>query len=330
MKTTAKRLCQAERELERRRAEAGKTLQRHKEIAFAKAPALAELERRISESGAAAVNAIGAGLDSAQYLGQLARENTAAQAEQVRLLRGNGFPPDYLQPKFRCPACMDTGFVRGLRCECFTNLLRGLAYRELCMDAPMDRSTFECFRLDYYAEEVDPATGVSPRRHMEGVLAFCKAYAEAFEPHAGSLLFYGPTGLGKTHLSLAIARQVIDRGYGVVYGSVQNLMDRMEREHFSRYGENSGEAEEALLGCDLLILDDLGAEFSTKFSTSAIYNVVNTRLNRALPTIINTNLSPRQREEQYGERISSRIIGNYTTLRFFGADIRQVKRAQEG
>lgn len=327
MKTTAKRLRQAEQELERRRAEAEKTLRTHQEIAYQKVPALAALERRIAESGAAAVSAIGAGQDSAQLLARLARESGEAQAERARLLRENGFPPGYLQPGYRCPDCMDTGFVRGLRCECFKTLLRNMAYRELCMDAPMERSSFECFRLDYYGEENDPATGVSPRRHMEGVLAFCKAYADAFGPSAGSLLFYGPTGLGKTHLSLAIARQVIGQGFGVIYGSVQNLLGRMEREHFSRYGESGAGTEESLLSCDLLILDDLGAEFPTSFSASAIYNIVNTRLNRALPTIVNTNLSPRQREEKYGERVSSRIIGNYTTLRFFGADIRQVKRA---
>ncbi|MDR1928036.1 MAG: ATP-binding protein, partial [Oscillospiraceae bacterium] len=133
------------------------------------------------------------------------------------------------------------------------------------------------------------------------------------------------TGLGKTHLSLAIAQQVLAKGFGVIYGSAQNLFSRLERERFARFGENTGEAEQALLECDLLILDDLGAEFSTSFTVSALYNLLNTRLNRALPTIINTNLDARQREEKYSERVTSRIIGNYQTLRFFGSDIRQAR-----
>lgn len=42
------------------------------------------------------------------------------------------------------------------------------------------------------------------------------------------------TGLGKTHLSLAIAGGVIKKGYGVVYGSVNNIINRLEQEHFGR------------------------------------------------------------------------------------------------
>jgi len=327
MRTTASRLRRAEQELERRRAEAERALGERRRAAYQKVPELEALERRIAESGGAAANMIGAGRDSAETLARLARANTEAQAEQARLLRAGGFPADALRPKYRCPACMDTGFARGLRCECFKTLLRDIAYRELCMDAPLERSGFGDFRLDYYTPEPDPATGVSPRAHMEGVLAFCKAYADAFAPGAGSLLFYGPTGLGKTHLSLAIAREVIALGYGVIYGSAQNLLARMERERFAGFGANTGDAEESILSCGLLVLDDLGMEFSGKFADAALYNIINTRLNRGLPTIVSTNLSPRQREDKYGERVSSRIIGNYTTLRFFGSDIRQVKRA---
>jgi len=326
MKTTAKRLRQAERELERRRAEAESTLRRHKEIAFAKAPALAELERRISESGAAAVGAvIGEGADIAR----LARESAAAQAKQARLLRENGFPADYLRPKFRCPACMDTGYMRGLRCECFTALLRGMAYDELCMDAPMELCTFGTFSLDYYSAAPDPAAGVSPRNKMEEALRFCREYARSFTRRSPSLLFTGPTGLGKTHLSLAIAQEVLAGGDTVVYGAAQNLLGHLEREHFARYGEQSGDTERALMGCGLLVLDDLGAEFATSFTQSSISNLVNTRLMASQPMIISTNLSMAQLNEKYGERVTSRIIGNYAVLRFFGADIRQVKRGRE-
>ena len=133
---------------------------------------------------------------------------------------------------------------------------------------------------------------------MEGILSFCKGYAKDFTPHSGSLFLYGKTGLGKTHLSLAIAAEVIKRGYGVIYG------------------------ESLLLDCDLLILDDLGTEFTTAFTVAEIYNIVNTRDLQKKPTIINTNLNFKEFTDKYSDRVTSRILGSYTVLHFLGNDMR--------
>ena len=325
MKTTPQRLRQAERTLEQHRTAAERALAQRREIACEKIPALQKLSEQIALSGSAVVNAIGAGQDATEYLALLAQQNTAAQAEQARLLQENGFPADYLQPQHECDACRDTGFVRGLRCACFTTLLQSLAYDELSMDTPLDQSNFAQFSLDYYATAPDPATGLIPRKTMEGILRFCEQYAAHFNARSKSLLFTGPTGLGKTHLSLAIAQQAIAGGFTVIYGSAQNLLGRLEREHFARFNERSNDTERAMLSCDLLILDDLGAEFSTSFTQSCIYNIVNTRLMAAQPVIINTNIGPAQLNEKYGERVTSRVIGNYTVLRFLGADVRQAR-----
>ncbi|MCL2301524.1 MAG: ATP-binding protein [Firmicutes bacterium] len=325
MKTTVERMRQAERELEQRRSQAEKELQRRRQAVYEKVPALAALEREIAESGAAVVGAIGAGQDASGYLALLEEQNTAAQAEQARLLRENGFAADYLQPQYSCAECRDTGFTRGMRCDCFTKLLRSLAYRELSMDTPLERCSFESFRLDYYATAPDPATGVVPRENMKGVLDYCTKYAGRFSPRAKSLLFTGDTGLGKTHLSLAIARAVLEQGYTVIYGSAQNLLSRLQRERFAPFGEQGDATERSLLECDLLILDDLGAEHSTAFTKSSIYNIVNTRMMASQPVIVSTNLSVAQLGGEYGERVASRVLGTYTVLRFFGSDVRQAK-----
>jgi len=325
MKTTVERMRQAERVLEQRRGQAERTLHQRKQAVYGKIPALAALEREIAESGAAVVNAIGAGQDAGEYLALLEKQNLAAQTEQVRLLQSNGYAPDYLEPRFACAECRDSGFTRGIRCACFTQLLRTLAYQELSMDTPLERCSFDSFRLDYYAPEPDPATGVAPRKAMDGVLSYCRQYAAHFGPGAKSLLFTGPTGLGKTHLSLAIAGAVLEQGYTVIYGSAQNLLGRLQRERFARFGEQSDETERGLLECDLLILDDLGAEHSTEFTRSCIYNIVNTRMMASKPVIVSTNYSTAQLNGEYGERVTSRVLGNYTVLRFFGSDVRQAK-----
>ena len=72
------------------------------------------------------------------------------------------------------------------------------------------------------------------------------------------------------------------------------------------------------MDCDLLIIDDLGTEFSSQFSTSCLYNLVNTRQNKGLSTIISTNLSPKDLAERYDGRIYSRIAGNDYQVLIFG------------
>lgn len=90
-----------------------------------------------------------------------------------------------------------------------------------------------------------------------------------------NLFFYGTTGLGKTHLSTSIAKAVIDRGYDVVYDTAQNVFSDFEYERFSRgYNESSPESRtDRYFQCDLLILDDLGAEMTNQFTVSCLYNL---------------------------------------------------------
>jgi DNA replication protein DnaC len=134
----------------------------------------------------------------------------------------------------------------------------------------------------------------------------------------------GKTGLGKTHLSLAIAARIIEKGFGVVYGSAQNLLRSVEMERFSK--DSGTDALNSLLECDLLIVDDLGAEFQTSFTASAVYNIVNTRMLTGRPTIISTNMTTDELKSAYSDKVVSRLIGSYDVLRFFGNDIRDVQR----
>ena len=153
-------------------------------------------------------------------------------------------------------------------------------------------------------------------------MEFCKRYAEDFHFPAKSILLRGKTGLGKTHLSLSIASVVIEKGYSVVYGSAPDLFRRIEKEHFSNSGDDS--VIEALENADLLILDDIGAEFESKFYNSVFYNILNNRLNASLPTIISTNLDLSEIKERYGDRITSRLL-TMESLIFVGSDIRILK-----
>ena len=139
---------------------------------------------------------------------------------------------------------------------------------------------------------------------------------------------FGRTGLGKTHLSLAIANEVLKKGYNVLYDSTLNYLNQIEKEYFGR--DTSGnDTLGQLISADLLILDDLGSEYDKPFYISTIYNIINTRLNKRLPTIVNTNLSHEEMLKKYEERIISRLFAIYKSLGFVGKDIRLIRRKME-
>lgn len=314
--------------LSERRSIARRTAQLHREEVARRCPRALEIEQEIAKAGLQTARiVVSGGVDVKAKVEELARKNLAQQTEMAAQLEAAGFAPDYMDVHFECDACHDEGYIDGIMCECLKLLLKEEAYHRMNRLTPMELSDFNHFDLSFYSDEPNEKNLV-PRTKMEGIFRFCQAYAETFDTNSPSILMTGATGLGKTHLSLAIARAAIDRGFGVIYGSAQNFMLQLERERFGRAPAGS-ESERHLLECDLLILDDLGAEFITPFVTSTVYNLINTRLMAGKPTIISTNLTIQELEDKYSQRIVSRIIGSYRVLPFIGRDVRQLKRLRE-
>ncbi|MDE5619217.1 MAG: ATP-binding protein [Ruminococcus sp.] len=250
---------------------------------------------------------------------QLKRDNLEAQEFSRRMLLSNGYPADYLDIHYTCKKCNDTGYYNNSMCECFTKLCGKLEADEINKHSQLELSSFDTFDLSYYSG--------SDYFTMEKILDAMKRYAKNFTEHSKSLLISGKTGLGKTHLSLAIANMVLEKGYSVVYDSAANILHEIEKEHFSR--EHISEMTDLVMETDLLILDDLGTEHTTPFYSSTIYNIINTRLNRAKPTIISTNLSKYEITNRYDARVSSRLFTMYVRFEFSGTDVRFQKQREK-
>ena len=107
-----------------------------------------------------------------------------------------------------------------------------------------------------------------------------------------------------------------------MYETAIRIFSDFEEERFGN-DENVGNTHK-YFECDLLIIDDLGTEMTTQFTTSVLYNIVNTRMMAEKPTIISTNLLPDMLEKRYSPQISSRIMGNYRLIKFVGNDIRRI------
>ena len=314
----------AKQRLEKRRRDAETSAAALKERMCNEIPRLREIEREKAAAIPELTHAILSGnVDGA--VERIQQKNLQLQQEMADILRSSGCGCDSFEPRYTCQKCGDTGYAGGVVCDCYRRLLQEEACRTLSGLSAMRLTDFASMRLDYYDNAVDPKLGVSPREHMQDIIDYCRDYTAAFSPCGESLLLQGATGIGKTHLCLAIARGVTEQGFGVVYGSVQPLIRRLEAEHF---GREQGDSENQLITCDLLVLDDLGMEFDTPFSRACIYNVLNARLLEGRPTVVSTNLSISAMKERYGDQIASRISGGFVPLLCVGNDIRQIIRKQ--
>ncbi len=257
------------------------------------------------------------GKDISKQIESIKASNLGAQDMSKHILIAHGYPADYLDVHFTCPKCCDTGSDGTKMCSCMKQLCGKLMADELNENAQLTLSSFDTFQLSYYSG--------NDYFMMEKILNYTKQYAATFDKNSDSILMYGNTGLGKTHLSLAIANEVLKKGYSVLYDSIINILRKIESEHFSY--DHLSDMLDLVMDTDLLILDDLGTEYETKFYSSTIYNIINTRLNRNKPTIISTNMSFPQLSKRYDERVTSRLSSMYTCLEFKGNDVRlQIKK----
>lgn len=303
--------------IRRRSAEAEMEADRMRHYVERKAPELREINDELGETNVRLIQLMGKqGPEGKLELNNLEMRNRFLMDRRRELLSEMGLTEEDLEPKYTCPICEDTGVVDGHYCECLKKLVRQMQAEEFSKSAPLTDCSFDNFSLDYYGPE---------KYHMEKIYDYCRCWAEDFGPHSPNVLMVGRTGLGKTHLSISMAKVVMENGYSVLYGSTPQILSQMNAEYFGRLPKGDSPIDR-YTDCDLLILDDLGTEYRQQsFSISAIYNLINTRYMLRKPTIINTNLSIEEIKEDYSERIVSRLIGGYTPLYFVGQDIRQLK-----
>lgn len=268
--------------------------------------------------------------DPEKALLELQNSNLALQRERAELLVGGGWPFDYLDGGPACTQCQDSGYLRdGTPCKCLSAYYTREQNRGLSKLLDLGNQSFATFSLDWYSPKVWEEYGRSPLDNMRMVREICGVYARNFGPHSGNLLFTGAPGLGKTFLSACIAREVSERGFSVVYDTAGHVFQQFESAKFGRenpYEEDPDREINRYLNCDLLIMDDLGTEMMTNFIQSAFYRIVNDRLLSRRKTVLSTNLTVDELGQRYGGAVGSRVQGEYEMLRFFGEDIRILKR----
>lgn len=245
-------------------------------------------------------------------------ENEKRRAKKREILLSLGLPEDYTAPHYTCETCRDTGYTDRGMCACMRRMLTLEGFASSGLGVLLEKQSFESFSLSHYEGEAHDLAAHA--------LETARAFASDFDKKKSNLLFVGGTGLGKTHLSTAIARVAIERGFDVVYDTAQGVLAAAEHDRFrSGYGEQEKKLDR-YLECDLLLLDDLGTELGNQFSESVFYHLLNTRINAGRSMVVSTNLGERNLLERYGDRITSRLLGEFFPLVLRGRDIRLSSR----
>lgn len=302
------------REFEQKRLAALRRADERRQALYLEIDGLAKIDRSLETTAAKIMGAAFGGREGLDgRIAAVRAETDALRARRAELLKKAGYPADYTDVVYECAACGDTGFVDGKMCGCLRRALALRGYETSGIGRLIGVQTFENFSLDRFAYDK------TVQSRMQENLRILRDYAENFTVSSPSLLFIGGTGLGKTHLSSAIAKAVIDRGYDVLYDTAIHLFSAFEDEKFR--GENHG--TEKYFSTEFLILDDLGTEMNSPFVTACLYDIVNSRLLCGLPMLISTNLSPKELAARYGERVLSRLLSDsFRSLVFVGKDAR--------
>ena len=223
-----------------------------------------------------------------------------------------------------CPLCYGTGYevVPGKgarRCECRTQDTR----TKLLAAAHIPRRYQHCSLQNFY--------------NVQGNSFIWRAFGEAqrlikdyYPGMDRGLLFMGPVGVGKTHLSVAILQGLLEKGVGCLFYEFGSLLKKIQ----DSYNPVSKSSEMGVLSpvyqAEVLVLDELGASKPTDWVRDTMMQIINTRYNDKRLTVFTTNYLDTHRhpgdellEDRIGVRLRSRLYEMCKTVMLEGDDYRK-------
>ena len=244
-----------------------------------------------------------------EKLRQIVNHRYNAQLATVVTTRGIDELDPYLGTRLR-----NSGQVLSLRGKT-VEPLHGLGQIEPGM---LNRMTFDTFNVR------GNHLNAEQRASLENALHLTRAYAEI--PH-GWLTLFGKTGVGKTHLAVAIAAERIKAGYPVFFAFVPELLDYLRYTYTPDSKVTYDRLFDRVKGVELLVLDDLGQEHSSPWAEEKLYQIFVHRHNARLPTVITSFLDFRKQSGPISSRIGDPFVG--VSIRIEAPDYRPETRSPE-
>lgn len=303
-----------------------KALKARKAEISEKYPEITELDNKIQKLSLQMSLSIIKSEDAKKTLNEFKENITDLRVKKCEMLVERGYNPEYLNLHYQCNRCQDTGFIGPQKCVCYKEKLVRLYYKDSELENTVKYNNFNNFDLNLFSNHRLGGEKYSPRKNMENNLEYIlDDFIPNFSIISTNLLFYGNPGSGKTYLSYCIAKAILDKGYLVVYKTSDELIKNLRDIRFN----NNYNLESLLLNCDLLIIDDLGAEHLNEFSITELFNIINKRILTKKKMLISTNLTLQGITKQYSERIASRLIGDFKLCKFYSEDIRIKKNLEK-
>ncbi len=295
-------------------------MQRRRDYVYEHLPKYRELEDETASLSVAQGKKLLFGDEAA--LEKLRKSLADLKKQKKQLLTEAGLSADYLEPIYSCPDCRDTGYIDREKCHCLRQAEISLLYEQSGLQEILANNNFSLLSYEYHSGE--------DLLHFEKAVENCKNFIKNFDSDYHNLFFYGTVGTGKSFLSGCVAKELMDRGHSVIYFGATGLFDLLSSTSFdTKSREERQNTYSDLYQCDLLIIDDLGTELTNQFTASQLFSLLNERHIGRKATVISTNLSLRELQDRYSDRIFSRITSNFEVCKLTGADIRMYQKRQQ-
>jgi len=248
---------------------------------------------------------------------------TVLDAKKIRYLSEMEISPDYDKIIPFCKLCSDTGFTNGRPCSC---------YQELMVPALLKASGLDLYQGISFAQFSDKY--FSKPAQIRSIRAASEAYVDGFPGQTDNLFFWGNAGTGKTFMAVCIAKEVINRAVSVLFIRISDLLETFNTYRIMMLSFSPDEARlteikarrDLILNGGLLVIDELGIEAKGPNTMADLLQILGTRRQQGLPTVITTNLSLPDLQKTYDNRLYSRLMGDFNAIHFEGDDIRTSSR----
>lgn len=313
-------MSRVEEILAKRRAENQKDMEKRRETVYRNFPQIEDLDKEIRALNMERISALVKGGNP----DELTKIIEDAEKRKKDLIRNNKIDEDYDRLRYHCSVCKDTGIAGTKICNCKKQLIIEGLYDRSKLANVLNKENFTKFNLDKFRKSRMANEPKSPYENMKDIYENARDYADSFSPKSPNLFLFGQVGTGKTFLANCIAKEVLDKGYSVLYLSINDMLDSLNSYQFAS-AQNKQDMRlkiDFIYNAELLVIDDLGTEYVTEFTKSYLFEVVNQRMVQGRATIISSNLDYEKLQEVYDQRLFSRILGNYIPLEFYGNDLR--------
>lgn len=201
----------------------------------------------------------------------------------------------------------DGGAGTAIACECQAENVVPRLLAQAGIPERYRRCSFETFMVD--------APDPGERHELLRAKKLSQRYVDEFPTEEGrfterGLVFTGPTGVGKTHLAVAVLSGLIQR-YRVHarFADCTALIHRLQSTFEPDSDRGKREVLEPVIGAEVLLLDDLGANKSSEWVSEILYLILNERYSARLPTLVTTNLRL-EKDQPRADALASGVLGS--------------------